>query len=89
MSTASNCDCVARMNENLKPHGLRLASCFSIGTGTAQHRPVLISTEKLADAGRRKTSPPLVIASFCPFCGKRFAEPNAETKEPVATEVAP
>lgn len=90
MSTAAKCDCVARMDESLKPHGLRLASCFSLGASfsTVHHRPVLITTEKLPDAGRRKNSPPLVMATFCPFCGKRFVEPESAKVPQAIAETA-
>ena len=66
-----NCDCFSNINDKLEPDNLQL-------TGYAIVLPdfkvvITIRTEWLhkdkAPKGK-KNSPPPMIASFCPFCGK-------------------
>lgn len=68
------CDCRQAINEKLGEHNGRLASGFSFGGGKMEFIPVLITTEKIDTRSRKK--PPIVIASYCPWCGEQFEEEN-------------
>lgn len=64
------CTCLAQINAKLKPSNGRLATGFTVPD---MHTHILIQVEKIAPRGKR---PPLVLPTFCPFCGEKL-EPEA------------
>lgn len=62
---ASTCDCVAKVNEELRKKGLELDLAFS-PAGAFPHLAV-VQVNKA-----RPYRPPLVLPSFCPFCGRKL-----------------
>lgn len=72
------CDCRETFNGALAPYNAQLATAFRCPPGGAMRlEPYLIQIEKL-DSGKRARKPPLVLASFCPFCGEKL-NPEVET----------
>lgn len=65
-----NCKCLDRINERLKEQGLRLADGNFTHTFPDFEVRLLIKTQPLAKARRAKATPS-IIASYCPFCGKK------------------
>lgn len=68
------CDCIAKLNEKLRPHNGKIALAILLPTeGSNELRSrVLVQTEKLDAAKRKKV--PAVMASYCPFCGEHVAD---------------
>lgn len=65
------CDCLNKVNAELKQHGLRLSTCVLLNMETGKSREsVFMTTEKLAP--RSKTKRSTVCPTFCPFCGERL-----------------
>jgi hypothetical protein len=64
------CDCRKRINESLAPKNARLAYGFTIGNGAMDISPPLIELEKIAPRGKK---PPILMATFCPFCGEKLS----------------
>lgn len=69
------CACADLTNERLAKRNSRLSCTASINieTGETREIPVVLATEKL-DRGKRDKMG--ALASFCPFCGKKY---EAET----------
>ncbi len=65
------CNCADEMDAKLKDHGGKLVRAIALRGNTLIAR-LLVSTEK-TDPKKRKPLP-VVAASFCPFCGVRFAD---------------
>jgi hypothetical protein len=64
------CDCITKLNAELKPQGQCVdATMFGVGKATT----MLIRTDKWI-AENRRSKPSRIIASFCPFCGEKYAE---------------
>lgn len=63
------CECQQVINVGLEKHNVRLAACFS--GKTMKFHPYLIQTEKVDEKKRSKRAP-LVLATFCPFCGEKL-----------------
>jgi hypothetical protein len=61
------CDCIKRVNEKLAEHNGLLETNL-----LADPPRVLISVTKLRSSYRGKP-PPIMEASFCPFCGAEYA----------------
>ena len=63
------CECVKTINEKLKPLNGRLAYGFTINCELSKMEvsDIIIETEKINSRGKK---PPIVLASFCPFCGE-------------------
>jgi hypothetical protein len=64
------CDCASNMNEMLVEKNTRLACAFRIVRGHLVAIPTLLSTEKINRYGPQKL--PLVVPTFCPFCGVKY-----------------
>jgi hypothetical protein len=58
-----NCDCITKINEQLKAQGLALVVSFRMPTFTPV---VAVQTRRLV--GKGKATP--VLPSYCPFCGQ-------------------
>ncbi len=63
----AKCDCVSAMNERLAEHNAALVTTLFGEPKCA------ISTTKLRDV--RSKRPPIVMASYCPFCGTKYGLP--------------
>lgn len=68
------CFCSIHIDDKLELANARLASGFSMmkigdGLSPARHAPVLIKLEKINPKGIK---PPVVMATFCPFCGLKY-----------------
>jgi len=61
------CECIAKVNEQMKQHNTML-----VFTLLGSPSRVIIDTVQV-EAGRGKKKAAAVIASFCPFCGERYA----------------
>lgn len=63
------CDCRTRIDADLKYRNARLAFGFWFGDGKMELAPPMITLEKLNPRGKK---PPMLLATFCPFCGTKF-----------------
>ena len=64
------CGCVKKVNEQLAAQNGRLAVGFSVTRDNRMITRLIIGTEKVSSGVRKK--PPIVSATFCPFCGTKF-----------------
>ena len=65
------CDCIKRVDENLKKHNTVLTKLTVVNMITGAGRESLqIATQRLK---RGRTKVHTVLPSFCPFCGERVA----------------
>lgn len=81
MTKKTICNCLDQMNEALRPHGGEImTSLFS------EPPRLFVTTTHLANV-KRKRKLPLVVATYCPFCGVKVPEdtgPLAKLKERTA-----
>lgn len=64
------CECISNLNRDLKPEGQCVdATMFGAGKATT----MLIRTDRWVHENRR-SKPSRIIASFCPFCGEKYAD---------------
>ena len=63
------CDCIKQVNEKLSEHNGRLATGFLIRGDMSAGMRLLLATEKIDPAKRKKV--PHVTAAYCPFCGAK------------------
>lgn len=69
------CACFDEMNDRLKPHNAQIAHGFGLEDGMRRLRlTYYVQTEKLDSNVRSKKKPPLVVMSYCPFCGVELDE---------------
>lgn len=73
------CTCHADVNAKLKPLNGRLATGFTYRDGDGETKPcmditLLMQVEKIVSRGRK---PPLVLPTFCPFCGEKLISTKA------------
>lgn len=61
------CDCVANINRLIADRGIEVDAALNFRTGATI---ALVVTKRLA--GKRVKSPPVVYATYCPFCGKAY-----------------
>lgn len=67
------CGCVADINKKLADRNTRIAQGFCLSEDlSGADCVVIVATEKIAPHGKR---PITVLATFCPFCGKRIPRP--------------
>lgn len=78
MSAAQACDCVAKIDRLAENEGWRVGVGISLAGGTF----VCIVTERHPNAPRRGKRPPLLAASFCPFCGVK-----CQSREKISTPI--
>ena len=68
---AGPCECIVETDKMLAEHNTQLVT-----TLFGLPRRVAIATEQI-ESGRGKKRKAVMIASFCPFCGERYAEMKA------------
>ena len=66
-----NCDCVNEMNRKLADKNVRIATAYRI-VGPKMLMDLIVASEKIDTSNRKNT--PLIIATFCPFCGGKIHE---------------
>lgn len=62
------CDCISEFNAKLREHNAVMVTTL-FGTQKA-----VINTEKLDS--KKRGRPPVVIATFCPFCAEPYEAPD-------------
>jgi hypothetical protein len=62
------CDCINRIDEQLKPMNARLGVGFAL-VGNKMETALQVVTVKLDTKVRKPV--PTMYASFCPFCGEK------------------
>jgi hypothetical protein len=71
------CNCINEVDDEFREQNLKLVGYAFM---MPDFRPVVtIRTEwvKKADAPKgKKNSPPSMMATYCPFCGVKYAEPK-------------
>lgn len=72
------CGCIPEMNAVLAPYNSALV--FNL---IGEPRTV-VETYKLNDKIRKK--PPILQATFCPFCGERYSKESDVTAQAIVTE---
>lgn len=69
------CECITTVDKLLSEHNARLGVTFNMLTGKTYPK---ITVEKLES--KKRGSPPLMIPTFCPFCGAPYEpEPVSPT----------
>jgi len=69
--TKIGCSCVDQVNEQLKKFNTVIVRELSFDFDTKQASMVLMVPTRKLDSDKR-TKPKSVIASHCPFCGRKF-----------------
>ena len=69
------CDCITKIEEQLKPHGIELDTAYSLTGGAT-----LLAVGTVPIGGGRKNKAPKVFASYCPFCGEPYSAAQQEKK---------
>lgn len=70
------CDCIAEMDAKLAEHNTRLCVTFGFPRdGSPSFTRPHIMTEKI---NRRDRKSVIAVPTYCPFCGKRYEEPEKE-----------
>jgi hypothetical protein len=62
------CNCIARINADMKQHGVTLY-VVSLAPPVAAVSLVRLDTREIE---RRRDKPQFVAATFCPWCGERY-----------------
>lgn len=65
-----NCDCIKRVNAQLKPHDTELVLTFRLTESLGINSTLAIPTKWIAGIKKRK-KPMTIVITFCPFCGKK------------------
>ena len=60
-----NCDCVEKIDKQLKRFNTKLAICHSIDFGTGSCDSLIVVKTESIKGGKRKQ----VVVTYCPFCG--------------------
>lgn len=71
------CDCIATADEHLAQFNTKIELPMWTSRGG---RPPFVQTMKIDEKKRGK--PKMIFASFCPFCGERYAEPTTQVSSP-------
>ena len=73
------CNCIDMTNQALKDRGWELEVGITFGETPSVFLP--IHTKLIDDApvgkGHRKKSAPILLPSYCPFCGKKVTNENS------------
>jgi hypothetical protein len=69
MKAAKGCDCIVEANKALAACGAKLVTMMSLTGGPAH---AIIATQRNGPTKRDAWKNPTLIATFCPFCGKKY-----------------
>lgn len=69
------CNCIDKVNKLLAKKNTKLDFIFTLGKISKYPK---ISTIKVD--GKIKSGPVTMIPSYCPFCGKKYAQKNGKVK---------
>jgi hypothetical protein len=69
----NECECLEQMCRALEPHGVWVDRTFS-----SPSKAVVSTSWRPAFKPKRGQRVPVLLATFCPFCGVRY-EPDGET----------
>ena len=75
-----SCNCIEEMDAKLADHNTKLGVTFGFGRDGSSYTLPHIMTEKIEKRVRK--GPALAIASFCPFCGERYAKATQSKDTP-------
>jgi hypothetical protein len=75
------CDCIDQMNAELAKKNTQLNVVFSMTTG----KTLGVAVDVGPIEKKRNYRRPLIIATFCPFCGERYA-PAESDERPLGRE---
>ena len=70
------CDCVKKVNAALAAQNGRLSMTCIIQDDNSLSRAMIVKTERTDD---KRAAAPLVVASYCPFCGEKANDPQVKT----------
>lgn len=70
------CNCIETANEHLAEFNTRIE--LPIWTRSGALRP-FVQTIKINE--KKRGNPKMMFASCCPFCGEKYAEPDAPTAD--------
>lgn len=79
------CDCRTHVDADLAGRNARLAFGFTFSSRKMDISPPLIELEKINPRGKK---PPILMASYCPFCGKRFPKEKPDRDRPEPPDAA-
>lgn len=89
--TAKHCQCAAKVNELLAPQNGQLVCSYRMfqtgGPGRKRndiYARVVIECQKFDSKVR--TKPRTLVATFCPFCGVEYPEPEKATHQKGTSE---
>jgi hypothetical protein len=66
-----SCDCIALADEALAARGARLVTMMSLTGGPTC---AIIAVQRNGPTKRDGWKAPTLIATFCPFCGKKYPQ---------------
>jgi len=81
------CDCIEKMSSLLEEHNTRLVLACNIFNENLPAEMPTVETEKIDTKKRGKEK--FVVVSFCPFCGRKYAQDGGEDDEDGATSDDP
>lgn len=64
------CDCMKQINDELAQYNTRLDPVMALRDGTLHMAGVRIETVKIDS--KKRGRPKRLVASYCPFCGKKY-----------------
>ena len=62
------CDCVKKVNTALAEKNGRLSMTYIVSDDNSLSRVMVVKTER---TDGKRAAAPLVVASYCPFCGEK------------------
>jgi hypothetical protein len=76
-SATKPCECIHEMDQALKKEGYNAAIVCTLMSAPPR---AVIETYKPKSGRNAGKKPPVVIASYCPFCGLKYPEPKSSRK---------
>ena len=71
------CNCINEVDEKFREENIRLTGYALMMPGFRPVATIRTDWVKRADAPKgKKNSPPAMMATFCPFCGVKYADPE-------------
>lgn len=70
-STKKSCDCHRMINEMLASRKAQLVGTIRLDGSKPK---AIVATESNGETMRHKFQPVMLVANYCPFCGKKYPE---------------